>query len=124
LLPIAQNDALRPCDSGAQSEIYEKDGLRSYGHFLKKFAAAPTLEGPLDLVHEIIYDGTSLLGHLDKHDHSVKTRPLLLRRDVTGRAGHVNANDIQQDSEYIAPVSIGTPPQALLLQFDTGSADL
>lgn len=74
---------------------YTKDGLRSYGHFLKKFAAAPTLEGPFDLVHEIIDDGTSLLAHLGKHDHSVKTRPLLLRRDATGRAGHVNANDIQ-----------------------------
>jgi hypothetical protein len=103
---------------------YVKDGLRSYGHFLKKFAAAPTLEGPFDLVHEVIDDGTSLLSHLRNHDHSVKTRPLLLKRDATGRAGHVGATDVQHDSEYIAPISIGTPPQVLNLQFDTGSADL
>jgi hypothetical protein len=103
---------------------YIKDGLKAYGNYLRKFAVAPTLEGPFDLVHEIFDDSTSLLSRLRKQDNSVGTRPLLLKRDVAGRTGHVDATDIQQDTEYLAPVSIGTPPQIFHLQFDTGSADL
>ena len=48
----------------------------------------------------------------------------LARRDEDGQTGVLSADDIQQDSMYLAPVSIGTPPQTLKLDFDTGSADL
>ncbi|QRV81402.1 aspartyl protease [Ceratobasidium sp. AG-Ba] len=36
----------------------------------------------------------------------------------------VTANDIQNDTEYACPVTIGTPGITLLLDFDTGSSDL
>ncbi|CAE6449310.1 unnamed protein product [Rhizoctonia solani] len=36
----------------------------------------------------------------------------------------VQANDIQNDTEYACPVTIGTPGVTLTLDFDTGSSDL
>ncbi|KAF9507356.1 hypothetical protein BS47DRAFT_1422053 [Hydnum rufescens UP504] len=36
----------------------------------------------------------------------------------------LTAEDVQNDLEYVVPVTIGTPPQVVNLDFDTGSADL
>lgn len=40
-----------------------------------------------------------------------------------GHMGEVPAQDIQNDTMYLADVSIGTLAQVLKLDFDTGSAD-
>lgn len=48
----------------------------------------------------------------------------MVRRDPSGKIGSVQADDIQQDSEYIAQVGMGSPLQHFNLIFDTGSADL
>lgn len=47
-----------------------------------------------------------------------------MKTDGNGHAGQVEAHDIQNDSEYLAQVSIGTPGQAMNLNLDTGSADM
>lgn len=48
----------------------------------------------------------------------------LAKKDASGNAGDVPAEDSQNDSEYLARVGIGCPAQTLKLDFDTGSSDL
>lgn len=50
---------------------------------------------------------------------------LLTRFHITvGPAAEVPAQDVQNDLEYVVPVTIGTPGVTLHLDFDTGSSDL
>lgn len=44
--------------------------------------------------------------------------------NADGSAGEVPAEAVQNDSQYQAPVGLGTPVQTLKLDFDTGSSDL
>ena len=54
-----------------------------------------------------------------------KQEKTLQKKDLaSGQAGNVTADDQQNDSEYLCPVSIGTPAKTFSLDFDTGSSDL
>ncbi|KAA6414078.1 MAG: aspartic endopeptidase [Lasallia pustulata] len=102
---------------------YKPSGPKSYVYLLRKYNFCPTMEGPYYIGSKMMQQG--------KHgtDRAVggkaHTQKVLKKKDPTsGETGDVTAEDQQNDSEYICPVTIGTPGKTFNLDFDTGSADL
>jgi Eukaryotic aspartyl protease len=104
---------------------YQRNGTKSYAHLLRKYRFSPTKDGPF-------FHGT----RLEQQDRYIpftnckiplggKVRIVsVLQKKEGGQIGEVSADDIQNDSMYLATVEIGVPAQSLNLDFDTGSADL
>ena len=101
---------------------YKASGLKSYVSLMHKYKFAPTKEGP--------YFAGQKAHHQGKHGAGQKaggktTMQHVLQKKIAGdQTGDVPAEDSQNDSEYLCPVTIGTPGQTFTLDFDTGSADL
>ncbi|PYH45740.1 pepsin-like aspartic protease [Aspergillus saccharolyticus JOP 1030-1] len=102
---------------------YKRSGTKSYVHLMRKYRFNPTKEGPyffapsLHQVGRVYHDKP--IGGRAHVQQTLKKRQL-----GTEQVGEVSAEDVQNDSEYLAQVSIGTPAQTVSLDFDTGSADL
>jgi hypothetical protein len=59
------------------------------------------------------------------HKNNNYTVSKMIRHDGSGnKTGEVDAEDVQQDSEYLAQIAVGTPAQHFNVDFDTGSADM
>lgn len=89
----------------------------------------PTQDGPYHCTNRIHQAGKqTLLQHTKNRavgGHAHVQKHVLQKKDAsTGQTGDVPAEDVQNDSEYLCEVAIGTPAQTLNLDFDTGSADL
>lgn len=102
---------------------FKRSGTKSYVHMMRKYRFKPTKPGPYTLSSTLQQTGRP---YTDKAIGGRAHVRQVLRKTTTasGEVGEVPAEDVQNDSEYLATVGIGTPAQNLKLDFDTGSADL
>ena len=82
---------------------YVPNGPKSYVYALNKYKIEPTQPSKFSWDH---------------------AQSKLMKQQDDGTHGAVTAEDIMNDSFYTCPVQIGTPPQTVDLDFDSGSSDL
>lgn len=103
---------------------YQKSGTKSYVWLMKKYGFQPTLDGPYCIARKVVQRGQHAIHQL----HGGRAHTQMVLEKKTGpsstQTGEVPAEDVQNDSLYLAQVDIGTPAQTFHLDFDTGSADL
>ena len=107
-----------------KNPTHVRSGPKSYARALAKFNITPTQDSGFYRGNVAEHSGkfqavAGLVGGKTKVKENV-----LMRRTADGSGERVPATDIQHDAEYLCPVSIGTPAQKLMLDFDTGSSDL
>ncbi|KAI4133096.1 MAG: hypothetical protein LQ338_000361 [Usnochroma carphineum] len=102
---------------------YQRSGPKSYVHLLNKYKFSPTKPGPYFLGGRVQQKGKHGVGKLFGGKAHVQ-RVLQKKSGTDAQPGDVPADDQQNDSEYLCPVTIGTPGKTFNLDFDTGSADL
>lgn len=100
---------------------YQRHGTKSYVYLLNRFGFQPTQPGPY---FQKTNPGDTAAG--GKTAPGVKPGHVWegLYKKTKDQVAKVTAEDQQNDAEYLCEVSIGTPPQKVTLDFDTGSADL
>lgn len=78
---------------------YVRSGPKSYAWLLQKWGFEPTLPGPLFQMQK--NERTGIFSRFHKHSKKSQTHTVLGKKDASGQAGEVTAEDIQNDSEYL-----------------------
>ncbi|KAK4104613.1 acid protease [Parathielavia hyrcaniae] len=102
---------------------YQRHGTKSYVSAMKRFGFQPTKPGPYFQKYAEADGATSGKAAPGVKRGHVWEGTLKKVKDEE-KPGQVTAQDVQNDTEYLCEVSIGTEPQKVMLDFDTGSADL
>ncbi|KAI1270073.1 eukaryotic aspartyl protease [Xylariaceae sp. FL1019] len=104
---------------------YKRHGRKSYVNIMHKYGFEPTKQGPFVRVDEHDHDPLHKIKAAIEGESGTPNRVLgkKLKENDAAKPGEVSAEDIQNDSLYLCKCLIGTPPQNVMLDFDTGSAD-
>ena len=103
---------------------YERSGVKSYVSAMNKYQIQPTKIGPYFLTTKVRRQQGKFGWFKLMVGKGDKVKILQKKIQATGKTGNVTADDVQNDSEYLCPVQIGTPAKTFTLDFDTGSSDL
>ncbi|KAI1081145.1 aspartic endopeptidase [Whalleya microplaca] len=110
------------------NENYKRHGTKSYVWLLNRYRFQPTKPGPYFHVDKVKH-GVFSEGFKSALGGRVHTERALVKKldaDEDGKNpdhGEVTADDQQNDTMYVCEVKVGEPPQKMMLDFDTGSAD-
>lgn len=109
---------------------YRASGTKSYVYLLSKWGFEPSMPGPYYQMNKVTQTGKQTLFHKivgkggRAQSHRVLAKKAPGSGTTTAQSGEVTAEDQQNDSMYLCEVEVGTPPQKVVLDFDTGSSDL
>jgi len=103
-----------------KNPTWQPDGPKDYARSVRKWNVKPTDQTTF-YTHE-----TFLMRRISDPapDEKRSCMSWLFSGKKTKKPVKVPAEDVQNDLEYVVPVTIGTPGVTLNLDFDTGSADL